>query len=81
MFACPPWRVRKRSRTAVMSKITRAILSVTDKTGLVDFARALSAMGVELVSTGGTAKMLREQGITCATSPTSPAFLKCSMAA
>src|SRR3954469_5440920 len=45
------------------SKIQRAILSVTDKTGLVDFARALSGMGVELVSTGGTAKMLREQGI------------------
>src|SRR3954447_22978543 len=44
-------------------KIQRAILSVTDKTGLVDFARKLSAVGIELVSTGGTAKLLRESGI------------------
>ena len=36
-----------------MSKIQRAILSVTDKTGLVDFARKLVAFGVELVSSGG----------------------------
>jgi phosphoribosylaminoimidazolecarboxamide formyltransferase/IMP cyclohydrolase len=46
-----------------MSKIQRAILSVTDKTGLVDFARQLSQLGVELVSTGGTAKLLRDSGI------------------
>jgi len=46
-----------------MAKIQRAILSVTDKTGLVDFARRLSAMGVELISTGGTAKLLRDSGI------------------
>jgi phosphoribosylaminoimidazolecarboxamide formyltransferase / IMP cyclohydrolase len=46
-----------------MSKIQRAILSVTDKTGLVEFARKLQAMGVELVSTGGTAKLLRDSGI------------------
>ena len=46
-----------------MSKIQRAILSVTDKSGLVNFARKLAAMGVELVSTGGTAKLLRESGI------------------
>jgi phosphoribosylaminoimidazolecarboxamide formyltransferase/IMP cyclohydrolase len=45
------------------SKIQRAILSVTDKTGLVDFARQLSALGIELVSTGGTAKLLRDSGI------------------
>ena len=44
-------------------KIQRAILSVTDKTGLVDFARKLAGMGVELVSTGGTAKLLRDSGI------------------
>src|SRR5438105_4349465 len=44
-------------------KIQRAILSVTDKTGLVDFARRLSALNVELVSTGGTAKLLRESGL------------------
>ena len=47
-----------------MSKIQRAILSVTDKSGLVDFARQLAQLGVELVSTGGTAKLLRESGIT-----------------
>ncbi len=47
-----------------MSRIQRAILSVTDKTGLVEFARRLSALGVELVSTGGTAKLLRDSGIT-----------------
>ncbi|MGC2447527.1 MAG: bifunctional phosphoribosylaminoimidazolecarboxamide formyltransferase/IMP cyclohydrolase [Candidatus Sulfotelmatobacter sp.] len=47
-----------------MSRIHRAILSVTDKTGLVDFARRLSALGIELVSTGGTAKLLRDSGIT-----------------
>src|SRR5712672_2758286 len=46
-----------------MSKIQRAILSVTDKTGLVDFARKLEGMGVELVSTGGTAKLLRDSGV------------------
>ncbi|MBZ5704365.1 MAG: bifunctional phosphoribosylaminoimidazolecarboxamide formyltransferase/IMP cyclohydrolase [Acidobacteriia bacterium] len=46
-----------------MSKIQRAILSVTDKTGLVDFARKLSSMGVELISTGGTAKLLRDSGV------------------
>jgi phosphoribosylaminoimidazolecarboxamide formyltransferase/IMP cyclohydrolase len=46
-----------------MSKIQRAILSVTDKSGLADFARQLSQQGVELVSTGGTAKLLRDSGI------------------
>ena len=46
-----------------MAKIRRALLSVTDKTGLVDFARGLSGLGVELISTGGTAKILRDSGI------------------
>jgi phosphoribosylaminoimidazolecarboxamide formyltransferase / IMP cyclohydrolase len=46
------------------ARINRAILSVTDKTGLVDFARKLSALNVELISTGGTAKLLRESGVT-----------------
>src|SRR5271163_2984975 len=46
-----------------MSKIQRAILSVTDKTGLVDFARQLATLGIELISTGGTAKLLRDSGI------------------
>jgi phosphoribosylaminoimidazolecarboxamide formyltransferase / IMP cyclohydrolase len=43
--------------------VRRAILSVTDKTGIADFARALEKAGVELVSTGGTAKLLRDSGI------------------
>ena len=43
--------------------IKRALLSVSDKTGLAELGRALSQRGVELVSTGGTAKALREQGL------------------
>ncbi len=46
-----------------MSKIRRAILSVTDKSGLVEFARELEKQGVDLISTGGTAKLLRDSGI------------------
>ncbi|MFZ0846272.1 MAG: bifunctional phosphoribosylaminoimidazolecarboxamide formyltransferase/IMP cyclohydrolase [Pseudolabrys sp.] len=44
-------------------RITRALLSVSDKTGLVDFAKALEGYGVELVSTGGTAKALKDAGL------------------
>ena len=43
--------------------IQRALLSVSDKTGIVDFARELQALGVELLSTGGTAKLLLEAGL------------------
>jgi phosphoribosylaminoimidazolecarboxamide formyltransferase / IMP cyclohydrolase len=43
--------------------IRRALISVTDKTGLVEFARALAGFGVELISTGGTARALREGGL------------------
>jgi phosphoribosylaminoimidazolecarboxamide formyltransferase/IMP cyclohydrolase len=46
-----------------MKLIQRALLSVTDKSGLAEFARVLSEFGVELVSTGGTAKALREAGL------------------
>jgi phosphoribosylaminoimidazolecarboxamide formyltransferase/IMP cyclohydrolase len=46
-----------------MSKIQRALLSVSDKTGLVAFAQTLAANGVELISTGGTAKALRDAGM------------------
>ena len=46
-----------------MEKIRRALLSVSDKTGLVPFAQTLAAAGVELISTGGTAKALREAGL------------------
>ena len=47
-----------------MEKIQRALLSVSDKNGLVPFAQALAGAGVELLSTGGTAKALRENGLT-----------------
>ncbi len=46
-----------------MSKIQRALLSVSDKTGLVDFARTLAAAGVDLLSTGGTARAIRDAGL------------------
>lgn len=46
-----------------MGKIRRAIVSVSDKSGVVSFAKALSQMGIEILSTGGTAKILRENGI------------------
>jgi phosphoribosylaminoimidazolecarboxamide formyltransferase/IMP cyclohydrolase len=42
----------------------RALLSVSDKTGLIDFARDLAGLGWELLSTGGTAKTLRDAGLT-----------------
>ena len=44
-------------------KISRALLSVSDKTGLAELGRALAAHGVELVSTGGTARALRDEGL------------------
>src|SRR5471032_3302347 len=46
-----------------MAKIQRALISVSDKTGLVPFAQILAQAGVELISTGGTAKTLREAGL------------------
>jgi phosphoribosylaminoimidazolecarboxamide formyltransferase/IMP cyclohydrolase len=48
---------------ADLRPIRRALLSVTDKTGLVDFARTLASFKVDLVSTGGTARALREAGL------------------
>ena len=47
-----------------MNKIQRALISVFDKRGVADFARALVDMGVEILSTGGTARLLAEEGIT-----------------
>jgi phosphoribosylaminoimidazolecarboxamide formyltransferase/IMP cyclohydrolase len=44
-------------------KVRRALLSVSDKTGLVEFARGLAAQGIELLSTGGTHKLLRDAGV------------------
>jgi len=48
---------------ATLLPIRRALLSVSDKTGLIDLARGLDALGVTLISTGGTARALREAGI------------------
>src|SRR6478735_4445464 len=44
-------------------RVTRALLSVSDKTGLIEFARALAGFGIDLVSTGGTAKTLKDAGL------------------
>jgi phosphoribosylaminoimidazolecarboxamide formyltransferase/IMP cyclohydrolase len=49
--------------TDQLRRVTRALLSVSDKTGLIEFARALALNGVELVSTGGTAKAIAEAGL------------------
>lgn len=46
-----------------MAKITRALISLSDKSGIVEFAKELSAYGVEILSTGGTAKLLRDSGL------------------
>jgi len=46
-----------------LRRITRALLSVSDKTGLVDFAKSLAGYGVELISTGGTAQVVRDAGL------------------
>ena len=46
-----------------MGRIQRALISVSDKTGIVEFSRALADLGVEIVSTGGTASLLRENRI------------------
>ncbi len=49
-----------------LQPVRRALLSVSDKTGLVEFAKALAERGIELVSTGGTARALRDAGLTVA---------------
>ena len=48
-----------------MIKVKRALISVSDKTGIVDFAKALKKYGVTIISTGGTSKALKEAGIDC----------------
>jgi phosphoribosylaminoimidazolecarboxamide formyltransferase/IMP cyclohydrolase len=53
--------------------VVRALLSVSDKTGLIPFAQALAARGIELLSTGGTHRALQQAGIRCARYRTTPA--------
>ena len=59
----PPARRVYRARMTDIVKIRRALISVSDKTGLVPFAQALVASGVEILSTGGSAKALRDAGV------------------
>jgi phosphoribosylaminoimidazolecarboxamide formyltransferase/IMP cyclohydrolase len=51
------------NRSTEVKKVERALVSVSNKEGVVEFARKLHEMGVEIISTGGTAKLLRESGI------------------
>jgi phosphoribosylaminoimidazolecarboxamide formyltransferase/IMP cyclohydrolase len=61
--------------------IKQALLSVSDKTGIVDFARELNALGVKLLSTGGTAKLLAEAGLPVTEVADYTGFPRCSTAA
>jgi phosphoribosylaminoimidazolecarboxamide formyltransferase/IMP cyclohydrolase len=56
-------RQLNNGETVTAKRVERALISVSDKTGLIEFARRLAALGVELVSTGGTARTLREAGL------------------
>lgn len=49
---------------AGLAPLRRALISVSDKTGIVEFAKALAAGGVEILSTGGTCRLLRDEGVT-----------------
>ena len=62
-MATPAERSGAEPAPAADVKVRRALLTVSDKRGLADFARGLSELGVELVSTGGTAQELTEAGI------------------
>ena len=53
------------SNTSSLKPISRALISVSDKAGILDFAKALAALDIEIVSTGGTAKIIAEAGIAC----------------
>src|SRR4051812_50171537 len=66
-MSLPDMTIRCDLRQGIMTdhlrRISRALLSVSDKAGLVDFARALAERGVELISTGGTRKALADAGL------------------
>jgi len=57
--------------------VQRALISVFDKTGIVEFAKRLAKLKIEILSTGGTAKLLREAGIPVRDVPISRAGPKC----
>lgn len=54
---------RMSNEATGLKRISRALISVSDKTGVVEFARELEGLGVEIISTGGTAKTLRDAGL------------------
>ncbi|MDO9127206.1 MAG: bifunctional phosphoribosylaminoimidazolecarboxamide formyltransferase/IMP cyclohydrolase, partial [Parvibaculum sp.] len=54
---------KSHPEAADIQRVRRALLSVSDKTGLIDFARALHGAGVELISTGGTAKAIKDAAL------------------
>jgi phosphoribosylaminoimidazolecarboxamide formyltransferase/IMP cyclohydrolase len=60
----PAADTREKSADDGAVRVRRALISVSDKTGVVDFAKGLAALGVEILSTGGTAAALREAGLT-----------------
>jgi len=59
----PERRPQRSSMSEKQQKIARALISVSDKSGLIEFARGLAGLGVEIISTGGTARALAEAGI------------------
>src|SRR5438477_11948379 len=61
--ATPATGDEETAQPEAVVKVRRALISVSDKTGIVDFARGLARLGVEIVSTGGTASALREADI------------------
>jgi len=56
-------QVQTQPEAGALTPVKRALISVSDKTGVVEFARALASRGVEIVSTGGTHKLLSESGV------------------
>src|SRR5438094_6507890 len=56
-------RTMSEQNNSGLQKIHRALISVSDKTGIVDFARELKTFKIEIISTGGTARALREAGV------------------
>jgi len=61
-----------------MSRIQRALISVSDKSGVVAFARQLKELGIEILSTGGTAKLLSDNGIDVTEVSAYTGFRRCS---
>ena len=79
-------RCRRPSRPRFLAiggsiMIKQALISVSDKTGIVDFAKSLSDLGVKLLSTGGTAKLLADAGLPVTEVADYTGFRKCSMGA